>query len=146
MFLSCRNLKNLDVLSKSDPQIEVYTKDRTIVNWALIGRTEVVNNNLNPDFSTFVECDYYFEREQQIKFIVYDIDSKVEKELIGTVETTIGKIIGSVKQTFLIDILNDKSAHSRGKLIVRLDNVSTTNDEARLKLSARLNPLGFLCC
>jgi hypothetical protein len=64
----------MDILSKSDPQCELYIKDKRMGNWALVGRTEVVNNNLNPDFSTFIEVDYYFEREQLIRFDVYDID------------------------------------------------------------------------
>jgi len=55
-------LKNLDALSKSDPQCEIFVKDKS-TNWTSLGKTEVVNNNLNPDFSTYVECDYYFERE-----------------------------------------------------------------------------------
>lgn len=49
-------------MSKSDPQVDVYLKDKN-TNWGLIGKTERVNNNLNPDFSTNIECDYYFERE-----------------------------------------------------------------------------------
>ena len=50
-------------MSKSDPQVEVFLKDKKQNNFAMIGKTERVNNNLNPDFSTFIECDYYFERE-----------------------------------------------------------------------------------
>ncbi len=53
----------MDILSKSDPQCEIYLKDRHVAHWALIGKTEMINNNLNPDFSKFIECDYYFERE-----------------------------------------------------------------------------------
>lgn len=34
----------------------------------------MINNNLNPDFNTPIECDYYFEREQFVRFDVYDID------------------------------------------------------------------------
>jgi len=63
LSISCRNLKNLDALSKSDPLCEVYIKDRSTTNWSLIGKTEKINNNLNPDFSTIIYCDYYFERE-----------------------------------------------------------------------------------
>eukprot|EP00347_Sterkiella_histriomuscorum_P005523 403356292 len=146
LFISCRNLKNLDIMSKSDPQVEVFLKDRTS-GWALIGKTERINNNLNPDFSTFIECDYYFEKEQHIKFMVYDIDNeKGAKDYVGVNETTIGKIIGSNKQTYVNDLLNDKNTTSRGKIIVRLDNVNQSNDEARMKISANLTPFATLCC
>jgi hypothetical protein len=50
-------------------------KDSTKNNkYTLIGQTEVVNNNLNPDFSKFFSLKYFFEKEQQIMFEVYDID------------------------------------------------------------------------
>lgn len=41
---------------------------------------------------------------------------------------------------------DDKTTASRGKIIVRLDNVNTTNDEARMKVSANLIPFAVLCC
>ena len=62
IYVSCRNLKNYDIKSKSDPQAEVFIKDRNS-DWTLVGRTEVMRNNLNPDFAEFVECDYFFEKE-----------------------------------------------------------------------------------
>jgi Ca2+-dependent lipid-binding protein len=74
LYISCRKLKNLDVMSKSDPQVEVYLKDKAS-HYALIGKTEVIKDNLNPDFSKFIECDYFFEKEQYVKFAVYDIDN-----------------------------------------------------------------------
>ncbi len=51
LTISCRNLKNLDILSKSDPKVEVFIKDPKSGNFKLIGETEVINNDLNPDFS-----------------------------------------------------------------------------------------------
>ncbi len=62
-------------MSKSDPQVEVYIKDKNAKAWTLVGKTERINNNLHPDFATVIECDYFFEKEQQIKFMVYDIDN-----------------------------------------------------------------------
>lgn len=79
--------------------------------------------------------------------MVYDIDNeKGAKDYVGKNETTIGKIIGSIKQTYVADLLDDKTTMSRGKIVVRLDNVNTSNDEARMKLSANLIPLTTLCC
>jgi hypothetical protein len=67
LYISCRKLKDLDITSKSDPQVEVYVKERTATKWSLVGKTEIIQNNLNPDFSTPIECDYFFEKEQFIK-------------------------------------------------------------------------------
>lgn len=49
--LSGHNLKNLDVLSKSDPQVIVQLKGKNGI-WNEIGRTEVINDNLNPAWVT----------------------------------------------------------------------------------------------
>ncbi len=58
LFLSCQKLRNMDLLSKSDPCVVVYegSPQNTPVTspqfrWREIGRTEVISNNLNPSFS-----------------------------------------------------------------------------------------------
>jgi hypothetical protein len=106
-----------------------------------------VNNNLNPDFSTFLECDYFFERQQHLRFMVYDVDStKGAKEFIGKCETTMGLIAGALRQTFVSDLQSEKSTKHTGKIIVRLEGVNACNDEARIKVSANLQGMGNACC
>jgi len=61
MFLKCRKLKDLDVMSKSDPKVIVYMKTNNSAPWEKIGQTEVLNDNLNPDFKTSFEIFYQFE-------------------------------------------------------------------------------------
>ncbi len=55
-----------DVLSKSDPQIQVLLADHTGV-YREIGKTEMIDNNLNPKFSKSVTLEYYFEAVQNLK-------------------------------------------------------------------------------
>lgn len=114
--------------------------------WSLVGKTEVVKNNLNPDFATTIECDYFFEREQRIRFTVNDVDGTSSADFIGLLETTIGKIIGAPKQTFLADLTQPGHSTSRGKIVIRIDSVNQSNDEVRLKFSARLQPHATFCC
>ena len=47
LFISCSNLKNKDLLSKSDPLCEVKIGDQQNggVVWSVLGRTEMVLNN-----------------------------------------------------------------------------------------------------
>lgn len=47
LSISCTNLKDLDVFSKSDPVVFIYEKT-TSGGWHKRGRTEVIDNNLNP--------------------------------------------------------------------------------------------------
>ena len=44
--VSCQNLKDLDYFSKSDPCVLLY--EHSGRGWSLLGRTEVIDNNLNP--------------------------------------------------------------------------------------------------
>uniref|UniRef100_A0A8C0AYC6 Copine family member 9 n=1 Tax=Buteo japonicus TaxID=224669 RepID=A0A8C0AYC6_9AVES len=67
---SPRNLLDMDTFSKSDPG-----------GWqgwtgGTFGRTEVIDNTLNPDFVRKFVLDYYFEEKQNLRFDVYNVDSK----------------------------------------------------------------------
>lgn len=46
--ISCTNLKDLDHFSKSDPAVFLYERGAKGQQWDFIGRTEVIDNNLNP--------------------------------------------------------------------------------------------------
>ena len=46
LSLSCSNLKDLDVFSKSDPVVFLYEQKGS--EWVKLGRTEVIDDNLNP--------------------------------------------------------------------------------------------------
>ena len=74
LFISCRNLKNLDIIGKSDPFWEVFIKNDSRSDWIKIGKTDTVTNSLNPDFATPIMINYFFEKDQQIRFEVYDLD------------------------------------------------------------------------
>ncbi|KAF2073917.1 hypothetical protein CYY_004771 [Polysphondylium violaceum] len=74
--IKCRNLKDKDVLSKSDPQ--VFLIEERLGEWHLVGSTEKVKNNLNPDFAQPIKIDYHFERVQYLNFVVIDIDKEVK--------------------------------------------------------------------
>ena len=91
LFIKCLKLKDLDTFSKSDPQCFVYIMMNN--TWAKIGETELIMDNLNPEFKTSIKTTYTFEVAQNIKFEVIDYDSPGNHDLIGTVETTIGAIL-----------------------------------------------------
>lgn len=50
--VTCQNLKDLDYFSKSDPCVFLF--ELVNRNWSKLGRTEVIDNNLNPQVSAFV--------------------------------------------------------------------------------------------
>lgn len=53
LSVSCTNLKDMDVFSKSDPV--VFLHEMRGREWQKLGRTEVIDNNLNPKVLTVLE-------------------------------------------------------------------------------------------
>jgi hypothetical protein len=61
LYVACRNLKDLDFFSKSDPYVKIsYRRDFNCKNYLVLGRTETINNNLNPNFAKATTLDYIF--------------------------------------------------------------------------------------
>ena len=46
-----------------------------------VGRTEVIMDNLNPEFVKPIEVDFFFEEEQTLRFDVYDQDDATNDKL-----------------------------------------------------------------
>nr|XP_029504679.1 copine-5-like [Oncorhynchus nerka] len=68
--VSCRNLLDRDTFSKSDPLVVLYTQGVETKQWREFGRTEVIDNTLNPDFVRKYILDYFFEEKQNLRFDV----------------------------------------------------------------------------
>ncbi|GAA6080920.1 copine-9 isoform X2, partial [Tachysurus ichikawai] len=66
---------------------------------AVIYRTEVIENTLNPDFVRKFVLDYFFEEKQNLRFDVYNVDSRSSNiskhSFLGQTFCTLGEIIGS---------------------------------------------------
>lgn len=54
LSISCNRLKDLDHFSKSDPAVFLYEKK--LNEWIKLGRTEVIDNNLNPKVCWETSC------------------------------------------------------------------------------------------
>eukprot|EP01129_Flabellula_baltica_P010468 TRINITY_DN4429_c0_g1_i1.p1 TRINITY_DN4429_c0_g1~~TRINITY_DN4429_c0_g1_i1.p1 ORF type:complete len:448 (-),score=111.47 TRINITY_DN4429_c0_g1_i1:395-1738(-) len=130
LAFSCRDLVNLDTLSKSDPQIWVEMRDPRTGNYVFLGRTEMIKNNLNPNFQTRIRVDYYFEEVQMMKFTIADIDHPVEtlagQDIIGEVILPLSDIVGSRSQQATRNIVHPVRNKS-GKLIVTAEEIGDSN-------------------
>jgi hypothetical protein len=58
-------------------QVYVFTRDGR-GQWLEAGRTEAIDDNLNPDFATAIRMPYRFEEVQALRFVVVDIDNPGE--------------------------------------------------------------------
>jgi hypothetical protein len=66
------NLPNMDVHSLTDAFVVVWlVSGQRLVK---VGQTEVVADNLNPQFLTTVNIDYFFEQQQNLRLDIYDAD------------------------------------------------------------------------
>uniref|UniRef100_A0A8C2UMS5 Copine-8 n=2 Tax=Chinchilla lanigera TaxID=34839 RepID=A0A8C2UMS5_CHILA len=94
-----RNLLDRDTFSKSDPICVLYVQGVGNKEWREFGRTEVIDNTLNPDFVRKFILDYFFEERENLRFDLYDVDSKSpnlsKHDFLGQVFCTLGEIVGS---------------------------------------------------
>uniref|UniRef100_A0A672QBD5 Copine-8-like n=1 Tax=Sinocyclocheilus grahami TaxID=75366 RepID=A0A672QBD5_SINGR len=77
----------------------LYTQTVANREWREFGRTEVIDNTLNPDFVHKFILDYFFEERQNLRFDLYDLDSKSENlskhDFLGQMYCTLGEVVGS---------------------------------------------------
>jgi len=115
--ISCKNLPSFDTLSKSDPKIfiflekKIYSGQDVTSIWERIDTTERIKNNENPIFTKPFYIDYYFETVQNLRFVVFDMDSDSEEwakhDYIGYAEKTLGDLIsGSNNDVYTCDLLS----------------------------------------
>ena len=141
--LACRNLPNKDVLSKSDPLVVVSLEKRfgNSSKYEEIGRTEVVKNNLDPDFTTAIKIDYFFEELQRLKLEVYDSDSSSNKlsshDFLGKTVCSLGSIMGESCGRFEKDLETMNGGGGVGKIIIAAEEMSSCKDLVYMELRGK---------
>ncbi|XP_016393302.1 copine-3-like isoform X2 [Sinocyclocheilus rhinocerous] len=125
LSISCNNLLDKDVGSKSDP-LCVLLQSVGDDKWSEVERTERVKNCQDPEFSTKLHIDYHFEKVQKLKFGIYDIDNKSvdlkDDDFLGGFECTLGQIVSSRKITRPLQLKAAKPA-GKGTITITADEV-----------------------
>jgi len=145
LTLSCDNLRNLDLMSKSDPFCVVYYKDNSKQREFMeIGRTETIYDNLKPRWQKKIILDYNFEQRQYLKFSVYDSDSSStyldSHDFLGSAEASLGEIVSTQSQGF------SRSLTGGGDGLVRVvaEELSQNKEVLNLKMAgAKLDKKDF---
>eukprot|EP01129_Flabellula_baltica_P008548 TRINITY_DN340_c0_g1_i4.p1 TRINITY_DN340_c0_g1~~TRINITY_DN340_c0_g1_i4.p1 ORF type:complete len:763 (-),score=172.10 TRINITY_DN340_c0_g1_i4:17-2305(-) len=140
--MQCSDLVNLDTFSKSDPICLVYSKPPNSPQWREIGRTECIQDNLNPKWVTCVRTYYQFEVTQPLKFAVYDINGSVDMPLdhhdfIGEITTTLSDIVTARNKTVTKALVHPKHSSQRGSITVHAEETSSNKDLIRWRWSGR---------
>jgi len=114
LSICCSKLADLDVFSKSDPFLILYQEERERSGkWIEIGRTETIDNTLNPEWQKKFVLDYLFERRQILRFDVYDSDSDntidmTDHDFIGRMECSLGEVVAAGGKGLTKTLVGDK--------------------------------------
>ncbi|XP_076870261.1 copine-9-like [Brachyhypopomus gauderio] len=137
--VSCRSLLDMDTFSKSDPVVVLYIQGIGTKEWREYGRTEVIENTLNPDFVRKFVLDFFFEEKQNLRFDVYNVDtrsSNISKhDFLGQTFCTLGEIIGSTGSR-LERTLSGIPGKKCGAIILTAEELSNCRDIATMQLCA----------
>uniref|UniRef100_A0A674NLE1 Copine-3 n=1 Tax=Takifugu rubripes TaxID=31033 RepID=A0A674NLE1_TAKRU len=113
LTVSCSNLLDKDVGSKSDP-LCVLLQSSGGDKWTELGRTERIKNTSDPSFSQRLRLDYHFEAVQNLKLGIYDIDNSSsdlgDDDYLGGLEVTLGQIVSSKTLTRPLQLKKGKPA------------------------------------
>ncbi|XP_026081149.1 copine-8 [Carassius auratus] len=134
--VSCRNLLDRDTFSKSDPICVLYTQGIGNKEWREFGRTEVIDNTLNPDFVRKFILDYFFEERQNLKFDLYDVDSKSSNlskhDFLGQACCTLGEVVGSLGGR-MEKALGGIPGKKCGTIIVKAEELSNCRESVMMQ-------------
>lgn len=122
--LSCKNLENKDIGSKSDPYCVISVKWPWQDKFHELDRTEIIDNNLNPEWVKKIVTNYHFESIQHMRFEVRDEDVGGRSEILGTFDTTLSDIVAHSGRQF-IGQLKVPPQRVCGEIIIVAEEVST---------------------
>ena len=107
LYFSCRKLLNKDTFSKTDPQLFISYRTQKNKPYAQIHTTELISDNLNPDFTRSLVVDFIFEMHQFFKIECRDVDndSGTSYDPLGTCEFELGELMGSRNNMVLMDLM-----------------------------------------
>ncbi|XP_066558258.1 copine-1 isoform X2 [Amia ocellicauda] len=125
LSVSCNNLIDKDVGSKSDP-LCVLLQSTGEDKWVEVDRTEKIKNCQDPEFSKKIRVDYYFEKVQKLKFGIYDIDNKStdlgDDDFLGGFECTLGQVVSSKKLIRPLELKKGKPA-GKGTITISAEEI-----------------------
>jgi len=135
LSVRCENLRDEDVLSKSDPACVLFLKDNKTSKWMEVGRTEKILESLSPRWTKKFVLQYRFEERQLLRFSVYDIDSSRESlsdhDPLGSIDCSLGEVMAGQSQGF------SRSFANGGDLFVYAEEMANNNDLVTFTLEGK---------
>ncbi|CAD8187578.1 unnamed protein product [Paramecium octaurelia] len=123
LFLAARQLPNLEFFSKSDPYLELYYLIPGQQE-VFLGKTEVADCNLDPNWEQTFNVEYQPELTQILKFQIFD-QNRMGREFMGDAQTTIKDILQ--QKNSLISLQIKKFEKEAGILICKAVKFKESN-------------------
>uniref|UniRef100_A0A915AFW7 Uncharacterized protein n=1 Tax=Parascaris univalens TaxID=6257 RepID=A0A915AFW7_PARUN len=131
LTISARDLRDTDMDSYSDPFCVISETNAGMARcrvWTEIGRTEVINNCLDPDWATKIQITYYFEEQQRLLFEIFDKGPGKGKTRIGSATMLLHEIVGAKYNRKTVKLF-DEGKHY-GNLTVSAEEMSEGRQES----------------
>lgn len=129
LFVKGEKLPDMDTFSKSDPYCKLF--DTTGGRKTLVGKTEVVKNNLNPQFKTPMVVTFYFEMKQDMRLELWDEDKGKEDDFLGFVTFTLASVVSARNSTLVLKM------STKGTVTVTAQVVGTAKGALGLTLRGK---------
>ena len=137
LHVAAKDLADMDIITVSDPICVLFVWDGKA--FKEFGRTEVVWNNLNPEWVTYFNVQYVFEMRQPLSFRVYDVDSDNAKlsaqDFIGEANIDLSQIVSNPSTTELELRLPGKNK-KRGTLFITPETINNSASIVEMKFKA----------
>ncbi|XP_043374475.1 copine-9 isoform X2 [Dermochelys coriacea] len=125
--------------SPSPAVVVLFIQGSGSKEWREFGRTEVIDNTLNPDFVRKFVLDYFFEEKQNLRFDVYNVDSKScnisKHDFLGQAFVALGEVIGS-QWSRLERPLTGVPGKKCGTILLSAEELSNCRDIVTMQLCA----------
>lgn len=134
-----RNLRDMDVYSKSDPMCVVYVQPFGTTNsWIQIMRTECIQNTLNPQFTRKAKISN--GQQKHLKFEMYDIDNISnnlnEHDFMGRATCTLGQIVTAGGSGITLKLNKPNYNGNCGEIIISAEELAVCKDKLELEFMA----------
>lgn len=146
MTLSCTNLINMDIVTKSDPYCVIYMKESWQEKYHEVARTECIDDTLNPEWVKKLIINYNFETIQYIQFEVRDQDANDTFDLLGTYETKLSDLVAYSSRQFIGRLAGKSKRTNYGEIVIVTEELSNCKQIVDVQFRAEnLRKLSWIC-
>uniref|UniRef100_A0A4W6E3V3 Copine 8 n=1 Tax=Lates calcarifer TaxID=8187 RepID=A0A4W6E3V3_LATCA len=135
-MIYCIHVKFMMVLHEAEISQVRLLQFLSVLYTNKFGRTEVIDNTLNPDFVRKFILDYFFEERQNLRFDLYDVDSKSanlsKHDFLGQAYCTLGEVVGSLGSR-LEKALGGIPGKKCGTIIVKAEELNNCRESVMMQ-------------